>query len=266
MPYLQSSHLFYKKHPKRDREPIFNLPRILLLLVGVLISLHLWVEYGMNDWQRIAFFWEFSFRPLEFYNFHITGDPKFGGVIQVILTYILPFMGEGGWEWDRFGLNMMRLVSYSFLHGDWTHLGLNLIWLVIFGAPLCRCLGAVRFLFFWVFMAALSALTHFTFQPHSPIPMIGASGVVSALMGVATRYGFYRDEAGHESRRLLPMHQALMNKSAFFFISIWLITNLAVGFGAAMPGMEEANIAWEAHIGGLVAGFVLIGLFKGRKN
>jgi len=154
----------------------------------------------------------------------------------------------------------MRLVSYSLLHGDWVHLGLNLIWLVIFGAPLIRQLGTIRFLLFWIFTAFLSALAHFAFHTTSPIPMIGASGVVSGLMGAAARFGFYRG-----GEYLLPMRSALMNKSILVFIGVWLAANLAIGFETFI--IDEGNsIAWQAHIGGLIAGFVLIGLFARKKK
>jgi len=247
-----------------QHEPLFNLPSLLLVVVAMLIGLHLWVEYGLNPWQRFNFFLKFGFTPLDFYDFHITGDPKFNNITQVILTYVLLFMGEG--EWGEFGLNLMRLVSYSFLHGDLAHLGLNLIWLVIFGAPLCRRFGSMRFLLFWVVMAILSALVHFAFHLTSPVPMIGASGVVSGLMGVAARYGFYRGGGVRGGGQLLSIAQALMNKDALVFISVWLIANLAIGFGLNIPTAQEANIAWEAHIGGLVAGFLLVGLFERRKH
>jgi len=215
------------------REPIFNLPPLLLIVVGVLVGVYIWPQYVLkNSWDQLEFFLLFSFTPGFFYETDL------------------------GYAGD-FSLNLFRMVSYSLSHGDWAHLGLNLIWLVIFGAPLIRQLGTIRFLLFWILTAALSALAHFAFHAHALIPL---AGVVSGMMGAAARFGFYRLPGDW----LLPMHHALMNKSIVVFIGVWLAANLAIGFSGIK--FDENNIAWEAHIGGLIAGFVLIGLFVRRKN
>jgi len=218
-----------------QREPIFNLPPLLFIVVGALICVHLWPEYGKSDQDKINFFFFFSFIPDFFYE------------------------NDLGYA-DSFGLNLFRMVSYSLLHADWAHLNLNLIWLVIFGTPLIRQLGTIRFLLFWILTAALSALAHFAFHTTSSIPLVGASGVVSAMMGAAARYGFYYVDGGI----LLPMHRALMNKSIAVFIGVWLAVNIFIGFGTVVIG--ENPIAWQAHIGGLIAGFVLIDLFVKKKK
>jgi len=227
------------------REPVFNLPLIIMILTALLVGLHLWLHYGMNPWQRAEFFWQYGFIPRFL---HLMFQPP---EFQLIDDF--PFLSV-----------LFSLVSYSFLHGDWLHLGFNLIWLIIFGAPLSQHLGNVRFLLFWLVTAILSALAHFAVHSTSPIVMVGASGVVSALMGAAARYGFYRSHHRQDlSPSLLPMQRALMDKSSLSFLGGWLVVNLAVGLGMSVPGIEDANIAWEAHIGGLIAGFVLIGCFDG---
>jgi len=230
------------------REPLFNLPATMLFLVGGMLGLHLWLEYGMPILERSEFFWRFGFVPLFFQA--IFQQPDF----QYINDY--PFLSV-----------FFSLLSYSFLHGDWVHLGFNLIWLVIFGTPLLRHIGAWRFLLFWGVMAVASALAHFVFYNSSPIPMIGASGVVSGLMGAAVRYDFYRDLGGKNfTYALLPIGQALINKSALMLVGVWLLVNFAVGIGLDVPGAEDKNIAWQAHIGGLVAGLLLIGLFDKKEK
>jgi len=155
------------------------------------------------------------------------------------------------------------VVSYSFLHGSWLHLGLNMIWFVIFGAPLANRIGIGRFLLLWVFTAILAALTHLMLHYSSTIPLIGASGAVSGIMGAAARYGFRRQAhnakpvfAGH----LLPVLQIFRERHVVVFIGIWLIINLASGFYSYLPEAGLSAIAWEAHIGGLMAGFFAIGL------
>jgi len=94
--------------------------------------------------------------------------------------------------------------------------------------------------------------------------MVGASGVVSAMMAAAARfafqphYGFNRSLA-HLAPRL-PIARALTNRSVVSFLAVWFGVNMLAAFGVA-PGAGEATIAWEAHVGGFLFGFIAFGLF-----
>jgi len=231
--------------PLKQKQPLFNIPMIMLIFIALIIALHSWLNYISQGQKTYEFLIEFSFIPVLFSSLL---QPSEFIELQKFSTLSI----------------LISLVSYSFLHMDGTHLLFNLIWLVIFGSPLSRHLGAMRFTFFWITTAILSALSYFLFNSMSTIPMIGASGVVSALMGAAARYGFYRNL--HASLPLLSMRTTLQNNGVLMFVGIFIAVNLTIGFGLILPWNETFNIAWETHIGGLVSGFVLIGLFEKKED
>lgn len=158
-------------------------------------------------------------------------------------------------------------VTYAFLHGGWVHLGINIIWLVIFGSPLAYRIGWRRSVLFWIVTAGLAAATHLAVYFGDAVPVIGASGAVSGFMGAAARFGLRANR--RNPRRgfdgpLLSIGASFRARGVLPFLVIWIIMNVVVGldfFGArGGPG-----VAWQAHIGGLLAGFFLIPLFDRRK-
>lgn len=154
-------------------------------------------------------------------------------------------------------------VTYAFLHGDWTHLAINIVWLSVFGSPLAYRIGWVRSIAFWIVTAALAAATHLAIYFGDPVPVIGASGAVSGFMGAAARFGLRADR--RNPRRgfvgpLLSVGNAFRVRGVVPFLLVWIGMNVAIGFG--ILGLHEGDsVAWEAHIGGLVAGFFLIPVF-----
>lgn len=171
---------------------------------------------------------------------------------------------------DMFVLDLPTLfspVTYAFLHADWVHLGVNLVWLGVFGSPLACRIGWWRSLVFWVVTAALAAATHLAVYYGDPVPVIGASGAVSGFMGAAARFGLRANR--RVPRRgfdgpLLSIVQSLRARGVLPFLGIWIVMNVVVGLNL-FSAMGEDGVAWEAHIGGLVAGFLLVPLFVRRQ-
>jgi len=199
-------------------------------------------------------------------------------VAYIVPTYFMSFKAEevfiatfgfvpALFAVDYSFITRMSAITYSFLHGSWVHLGLNMIWFVVFGSPLANRLGVLSFILFWVFTAVIAALTHFLLYPHSGVALVGASGAISGLMGAAARYGFQRAPDIYHSNRsefagpVLPVRVALQSRTVLVFIGGWFLLNVIIGIMGAFPGEEEATVAWEAHIGGLIAGFLTIGFF-----
>ena len=110
------------------------------------------------------------------------------------------------------------------------------------------------------------ALAHWLAHPLGVQPMIGASAIVSGLMGAAATFVFERphDLAPAPARGIARVGQALRrvlaNRTALFFLLSWFVMNLAFGVLATPLGIADAAIAWEAHIGGLLAGLLLFPL------
>lgn len=161
------------------------------------------------------------------------------------------------------GTLSFTLITYSVIHADWTHLLNNSAWLVAFGSPVAFVLGAKRFVLFWCVCSAMAALTHLAVDPFSTFPMVGASGAVSGMMGAVARAGLQLRVGADHPVSGIPMPTiaaVLSSRNVLVFLLVYLIVNFGIGLSEVVaPGMS--SIAWQAHIGGLLAGFVLFPQF-----
>lgn len=168
------------------------------------------------------------------------------------------------------------LATYSLLHGGFAHIALNSVWLLAFGVAVCRRFGPLRFLLFYAFAAVAGALAFYVAHPFGLDPVIGASGAISGAMGAAVRFAFApgaplgagfaraRDLAAY--RRPAPgLREVLTEGRALTFIVLWFAGNYIFGVYAPI-GADGASIAWQAHIGGFVAGFLGFSLFDRKPS
>ncbi|HVK92023.1 MAG TPA: rhomboid family intramembrane serine protease [Mycoplana sp.] len=221
----------------RKREPAFNLPDSLVAALALLTLVHVVRTYLLSveadEWVLLNF--------------------------AFIAARYAPQYMAADWAW------LWTPVTYSFLHGSWEHLLFNSFWMVAFGAPVARRIGTLRFVLFWCLAAAASVALHCVFHWGEVIVVVGASGVVSGLMGAATRFVF--SSSGHIARqtahlnRRLSVREALSNRSVLVFSAVWFLTNFAIGFGQMFAEADGATIAWEAHIGGFLFGFFCFPFF-----
>jgi len=158
-------------------------------------------------------------------------------------------------------------ITYAFLHGGWVHLTINIVWLSAFGSPLAYRIGWTRSIAFWVVTAALAALAHLLVYFGDQVPVIGASGAVSGFMGAAARFGL-RANRRHPRRGfdgpLLSIPETLRARGVVPFLLVWIGMNVVIGLN--IFDQQGVPIAWEAHIGGLLAGFFLIPIFDRRRS
>jgi membrane associated rhomboid family serine protease len=177
-----------------------------------------------------------------------------GTVLVLIAAHAARMLFEG--DWDRLALIPVKissqwwtLITYAFLHGDWVHLGLNSLWLLVFGTPVARWFGSLHFLAISAFSAVGGAIAMVISDPGGTIPVIGASGAVSGLMAAAIPVMY-----GRFGRPLLP-RELLHDRRALMFIVIWLLITLVTG-SHALIGEGGVRVAWEAHLGGFFAGLL----------
>ena len=256
---------------RRRRERIFNAPAVVVVLVVVLLALHAALNSAPDAIQdRVVR--DFAFIPgrltiavwpqrLADLLDRANSDPA--ALMQVREIRELRVLSGGAKPWT--------LLTYAFLHGSWTHVLLNTVWLIAFGPPIARRFGSGRFLLFMAVAAMFGALAHWASAPMNFSPLIGASGADSGLMGAATRFIFQpgaplgpaalfnRPEI--EAIPAAGLRHVFVDRRAMIFLAIWLMTNFIFGAGAQTLGFSDAPVAWVAHLGGFFSGLVLFPLF-----
>ncbi|MCG3157189.1 MAG: hypothetical protein DKINENOH_03821 [bacterium] len=160
------------------------------------------------------------------------------------------------------GEKMEGLLTSMFLHGGFFHLFGNLLYLFIFGDNIENLLGSLRYLFFYVLCGAGAALAHILTQPDSAIPMVGASGAISGVLG-AYAVSFPRARV----LVLLPIiFIATFRVPAFLVLGQWFVLQIFAGLSTIGGAAEGGGVAWFAHIGGFIIGIILLRLFKPQKR
>jgi membrane associated rhomboid family serine protease len=151
------------------------------------------------------------------------------------------------------------LITSMFLHGGFMHLIGNMLYLWIFGNNIEDAMGHGRFIAFYLVCGVAAAMTHALMDPSSVVPMIGASGAISGVLGA---YLLLYPRAHVLVLIPLGLFTRLVYIPAGFVLGFWFVLQLISG--TASIGGGGGGVAWFAHIGGFVAGMLLIGLFKHR--
>lgn len=230
----------------KTHEPIFNVPGVVVALLAVMVAVHLGrqaLSESADDWLVLAL----ALIPA-----------RYDGAMQ-----LLPGKVIAAWT---------SPLTHMFVHGDITHLILNGASLLAFGGVIARRLPIPQFLLFALVCGLCGAFAFYLANPGEPSPMIGASGAISGLMAATLRLMFgaidqARDgEAGQVLRwhtseiKLNSLAATLQDRRIQTATLIWLMINGFAAFGLGMPGASGA-IAWEAHVGGYVAGLLALGAF-----
>jgi membrane associated rhomboid family serine protease len=170
-------------------------------------------------------------------------------------AFLESHMASAGTVWEQ----AVPFVSYMGLHADWTHLAMNCFWLLAFGPVVARRFGGGLFLAFFLVCGIVGALTYLAFNWGAQVPVVGASGAISGLMGAALRMlpGQPPPWAASGQAPLAP----LWSRQILIFTAVWAVVNLVAGLTGLGMGVESVAIAWQAHLGGFVAGLLLCGAF-----
>jgi len=145
------------------------------------------------------------------------------------------------------------LLTSMFLHGGWMHLGGNMLYLWIFGDNLEKVMGAARFALFYLVCGLAASFAHIAFGPGSSVPAVGASGAIGGVLGG------YLLLFPHNRVRVLT-RGGIAQVPALVVLGFWIVIQLINGVGSVTATAETAGVAYMAHIGGFVAGLVLVKL------
>ena len=156
------------------------------------------------------------------------------------------------------------LVS-MFLHGGWAHFLGNMLFLWIFGDNVEDRLGHVRYLIFYLLAGFAATFAHLWFNPHSAMPAIGASGAISGVLGA---YLFLHPQARIQTLIFFGFFARFVLVPAWVFLPFWFLIQLISGVASlGVPNAQQGGgVAFFAHIGGFVAGPILLFLLGGGRR
>ncbi len=157
---------------------------------------------------------------------------------------------------------LLTIFTSMFMHGGLSHLFGNMLYLYIFGDNIEYTLGHTRYFLFYILMGMAAALTQAFLAPNSTVPMIGASGAISGVLGA---YLLKFPTNRITVLIFLFIFIDVIQIPAIIVLSIWFVFQLLNGWTAFVPGMQ-GGVAWFAHIGGFIAGFLMIKFFEPRRR
>lgn len=225
-------------------QPIFNVPGAVVGALAVIVAVHVGLDLlpePDGEWWTLA---------LAFIPARLTGQAASlpGGTLATFASFL----------------------THMLVHGDATHLIVNGAWLLAFGGAVAHRIGGARFIAFGLVCGVAAALAFFGFNYGKVAPVVGASGAISGLMGGIFRFLFNAGRGASGLRRLqqapksiptMPLMQALTDRRVLLAIAIWIGANFLalLGLGGVTSG---GGIAWEAHIGGFLFGFLTFAAFE----
>jgi membrane associated rhomboid family serine protease len=171
------------------------------------------------------------------------------------------FIGTWAFVPSRFLANplgdFLTIFSSMFMHAGWVHLGGNMLYLWIFGDNVEDRFGHIPFIFFYLLCGIAATFAQLAFSIGSDIPNLGASGAIAGVLGA------YILLFPQGKVRVLQGQQVIQ-VSALIVIGLWIVLQFFSGIGSITNTADTGGVAYMAHIGGFLAGFLLTFLFRGR--
>ncbi|GJQ21812.1 MAG: rhomboid family intramembrane serine protease [Bacteroidia bacterium] len=217
--------------PLRDRNPTRRVPVVNIALIIANVAVYVWSVSLGPEIERIYF--------------------QYGVVPSDVVLAFAQY---------RYMDAVLPFFTSMFLHGGLLHLGGNMLYLWIFGDNIEDRLGHARYAWFYVVCGLAAGLSHLGLDPGSDVPTVGASGAISGVLG-AYLVLFPRARV----LTVIPVFFFLQiaELSAIFVLGFWFVMQFLNGLVSLGYGIEgSGGVAWWAHVGGFVAGVVLILPFK----
>ena len=155
--------------------------------------------------------------------------------------------------------DILTLFTAMFMHAGWVHLGGNMLYLWIFGDNVEDRFGHAKFSFFYLACGIAATFAQLAFSSESTVPNLGASGAIAGVLG-AYILMFPKGKVNVlRGRGVIPM-------PALVVIGLWIVLQFFSGIGSIANTADTGGVAYMAHIGGFIAGFVLTFLFGGKRG
>jgi membrane associated rhomboid family serine protease len=229
--------------PIRDENPTVNLPIATYVIIGMNIVVWVVVQ-GLGAGYALAE--SFCYYAL------IPGDllGAVDGRTQIAVGQQLACTIDGQGD-------LSTLITSMFMHGGWLHIIGNMLFLWVFGDNVEDVMGPFRFASFYVLCGLAAAIAQIVTDPDSLVPMVGASGAIGGVMGA---YAILYPKARVHLLLILVIYVTTISVPAIFMLGYWFLLQLVSGLGTL--GGSGGGVAFWAHIGGFVAGVLLVFVFR----
>lgn len=234
--------------PLSDENPTVRMPVMTYLLIGTILAVWVLVQGAGFDPTSLAV----SVCNLGMVPGELTGQATVGTSIP---------LGPGmACVVDDWALNIWTPVTSMFLHGSWGHLLGNLLFFWVFGNNIEDSMGRARFLVFYLICGLVAAGAHVVVDPESPVPTVGASGAISGVLGA---YLVLYPRVRVRMLFWFLLFIRIFRVPAWAVLLWWFFWQVVSGLPQLMPMRPEVSggVAVWAHIGGFLAGVVLVRLF-----
>ena len=236
--------------PLYDDNPRDSVPIVTIGLIAVNILVYLWqVSVGSGVFYAYTMIpsWVTQHVPGQMVS-QVTDGIRVFTVAKDIPTALSP-------AW-------LTIFTSMFMHGGFMHIAGNMLYLWVFGDNIEVALGKVKYLMFYLLVGAAATVAHIASNPSSQIPTLGASGAIAGVMG-----GYILLYPTTNVKCLVPwgFFSTLMDVPAWIVLGIWFGYQILLNMWGG-GGHTGGGVAYMAHIGGFIAGAVLIKLFGGRRR
>jgi len=156
-------------------------------------------------------------------------------------------------------VDFLTLFTSMFMHAGWVHLGGNMLYLWIFGDNVEDRFGHIKFTIFYLLSGLAATFAQLAFSTGSNVPNLGASGAIAGVLGAYILLF-------PQGKVKVLQGQRVVQMPALIVIGFWIVLQFFSGIGSIASTVQTGGVAYMAHIGGFVAGFVLTFLFRGRRG
>jgi rhomboid family protein len=228
--------------PLRDDNPTLTTSAATFAIIGLNVAAWVFVQGLGSDPALVRSVCELGAIPGE-----LLGTVPPGHEVALDPTHVC-VIGEPSWY---------TLISSMFMHGGWFHIIGNLWFLYVFGDNVEDAMGSVRFAIFYLACGVAAAVAQIVSNPQSAIPMVGASGAIGGVMGA---YAVLYPRAPVHMLVVLGFFVTRVSVPAFLMLGYWFLLQLLGG----LPSLQETagGVAFWAHVGGFLAGVVLVAAFR----
>lgn len=220
--------------PIKDENPKKNLAFVNFIFI--IANIIVYIYQPSSEQLLHVFFNKYGLIPNTFIN-----------ILQGELSHTLP--------------TIQSIFTSLFVHGDFMHLAFNMLFLWVFGDNIEYAVGHINYFFFYILCGIAAAFTQVVIDPNSLIPLIGASGAISGVMGAY----IIKYPKNKVTTIFIFIFIQIIKIRAVYLLGIWFLIQLVQGY-FSLGQTTGGGIAWFAHIGGFISGIILVNIFKKRPN